>query len=890
MSYRRLIAQALWRLIGPIVLTILVGHPAFGAAGSVPRLGFAEPGTQTVFERAVQLHVVSTGPFRVEVVPPRHFTDQGASDRTIPASLLEWRLAGSGMGWNRLVPGEPTTVWVHGEKGGSEHLLEIDYRLTVPWDAPASVGGYVLDVPYAVVGEAVLHAGTVWPGRVPVGETVTFACVRERAVGEEMYLQLYDAQGQVVERTEFTAGDRPHVAFQWTASLAPGEYPFRLVGSETGLCAAGRIEVTGRAIPAGWESFAQMTASTHRVDITLTAAFDSPVGIGQWARLTLRVANRGSLPAHALRVELTVPPGLFPLWPANDLKIGDLPAGAAWQGSFVFQVMPTAEPSVVEVRLLGQGEGFDGELLAKERVAFAPEADVWLQARARMFGTDQRIELDQGWHVLWPGESSGHSAVPHLYDVRGAAPLRHPEGFNEGSIPSASGLRGAVGVVGDREGVRPYAEGSVSFSLEGIALAVSRRDAHDRRSSGWWQLAAPADSRWQENSGWMGRVIGERGRLSGLQIGWHSMDVDTVDRVQLVLMRSTDGAPRAEVRFETEDTEGGFEVRRSIRSDSGLRIGLWRPAPLGRVDLHAELDSPGGGDVRIGIGYEGAVTGGRVGARMNWRPTPPTGMPSSAFSLRWTGERHEGTSPFIGLARVSDGFRAYVGFDSRHLDGEDVVRVGLAPGRGKPEIAWQSRWEQSGGSGYVALKMQPESTRGEVFATLAPSGRWELAAEATVQAGNAGQRVEAVVALSGERVGVRWGSGLEATDRTIQSDHRIDVRSEFLPGERLGTIGMLAGARTVQGRPDGEEIQSTRAAFVGAWIEVEAIPRTWAGVALAKWNRENWTEYDVYLRHEVMPTLWLQVGVHQSPGHLTLFPDHGRGTYARLLWAVHVES
>jgi hypothetical protein len=69
-------------------------------------------------------------------------------------------------------------------------------------------------------------------------------------------------------------------------------------------------------------------------------------------------------------------------------------------------------------------------------------------------------------------------------------------------------------------------------------------------------------------------------------------------------------------------------------------------------------------------------------------------------------------------------------------------------------------------------------------------------------------------------------------------------------------------------------------------MEIEAVSRTWAGVALAKWNTEQGAEYDVYLRHEVAPALWIQVGVHRAPGVLTQFPDHGRGTYARLLWAV----
>lgn len=62
-----------------------------------PSLGAAEPGRTTVFERAVQLYIVATGPFRVEGLPPRAFVDRADPTRSLPPSLLEWRIAGTGM-------------------------------------------------------------------------------------------------------------------------------------------------------------------------------------------------------------------------------------------------------------------------------------------------------------------------------------------------------------------------------------------------------------------------------------------------------------------------------------------------------------------------------------------------------------------------------------------------------------------------------------------------------------------------------------------------------------------------------------------------------------------------------------------------------------------------
>ena len=105
--------------------------------------------------------------------------------------------------------------------------MELDYRLSVPWDVPPSVGGYVLEVPYYAVGEAVLRAGTVWPSRVSSGERVTVMCVRASAVLEDLHFVVYDAAGDVVAETKQAATVvEPRITIHWTALLPAGEYAF----------------------------------------------------------------------------------------------------------------------------------------------------------------------------------------------------------------------------------------------------------------------------------------------------------------------------------------------------------------------------------------------------------------------------------------------------------------------------------------------------------------------------------------------------------------------------------------------------------------------------------------------------------------------------------------
>lgn len=777
-------------------------------------------------------------------------------------------------------PGEPITVWSHHETGPSEHFIELDYRLSVSWDVVPSVGGYVLEIPYYVVGDAVLRAGTVWPTRVSVGEPVTIACVRERAVTEHMELFLHEAGGELAAHTTYLMTDenRP-VAVEWIAAVPAGEYTFRLQGTATGLCAAGRLEVMDSSEETVSAAHAASLADPNGFNVTLQAELDRSAAIGQWTWLSVRVANRGTSPVEGLRIVLSVPTGLVPLVDSDALAVPPLRPGEEWRRELAMEVTPAARAGYVEVRL---SDGLEREV-AVQRLPFVPEADSWLRPAARLRGPERRTELQQGWHVLWSDGSESYSA-PRLVDVKGAAPLEIDDVVSGVGSPGPRTLRAGVGLIVDRDGLRPYLDSTFSFSLGELALAAQLRQDEADDMLTLWHIQASGPSLFEASETWSGYLKGNREALSGLHVTWHAQGGTAQGRYGYAREQGTWFA----VRLWEESTSGGILVRHRLIAPSVLDLRLWRPTALGRFRLQADLAQDQPDKARLDIGYEAPLLGGQLAANVGryLRAVKDDAVP---FGLLWTGSRGD-VSPLLGMRTEGQGISVQLGIATRNRSREDLLRIELGPGQASPEIDWRSRWGEPNAAGQFVLRLQPPSVESGLAFSLTDMSNWALEAETMVRSGGETDRVKAVATLLNEGMAFRWSGSLETSQRVHQADQRIDAHSTVQFGARSGRVGLFAGVRTVRGQIGTTDPQRTKTGFLGGWLEVEALPHIWAGVALAKWNREIETEYDVYLRYEVTPAFWLQVGVHQAPGPFTLFPDHGRGAYARLLWAMSIEG
>lgn len=876
-----------WFLLWLGLVLVSAGQAASGEDVYGPRLGTAVPGRYALFERAVQLHIVANGPFHVEAAPPLYFSDAADPTRTLPARFLEWRVAGVSSAWQPMTPGEPVSVWIHSGEGHTEHLVELDYRLSVPWDVPPSVGGYVLEVPYYAVGEAVLRAGTVWPSRVSSGERVTVMCVRASAVLEDLHFVVYDAAGDVVAETKQAATVvEPRITIHWTALLPAGEYAFRLTGSETGLCAAGRIAVTDTSEAEPLRTAAGQVAEAEKRGFTLGVTLHSGEAIGEWLWLTVRVANQSPFPGEGLRLAVRLPRGLRTVGDVYVLDVPPLHPSEHWEADVPILVTPAARAGVVEVALLDP-DTYGAEVeMAVERISFVPHVDGWLQPAVRVQGAGLQTQVQQGWHVLWQTGVPDESSRPRLLDVRGAAPLLLGGEVRRSQVTAPGVLRATLGLVADDEGFRTRWESSTDLQFGSLRLASRLTRDDDGESYGRWQIRASGPALPDLRGEWTGTLVGNWTGFSGLQLGWRKDADDGLGRITISYRYDTTGTPRSEIRLENEDTTGGLTLRRRLGTGSDAEIALWRTTGSGRLVLRAGWGIDGAESLRLGGGYEGTFLGGRIELGTAWHPAAQNVASRAAFRLHWAGDEPKGLSPFAGLSGSTDGVRARVGLVARRPAGEDVVAVQLGAGQAGLGMTWRSRWQEGDAIGRLSLSVQPERTEARLAVRLQPFGVWLWEAEASVQADRGTERTEAVVTLSGGRLSVRWSSSLEATAKVLQIDRRIDVRTEIRIIGLPSRAGVLAGSRTVRSALKTPGPLSSRTAFYGGWMEIEAVSRTWAGVALAKWNTEQGAEYDVYLRHEVAPALWIQVGVHRAPGVLTLFPDHGRGTYARLLWAV----
>lgn len=803
----------------------------------------------TELNRAVQVHVVAQGAWRLVAEVSEGFRALGPANHRLPVDRLAWRLGEPRGGWRTFSPGQPTELYASGEGTGSAgRLLAVDYRFQPTWDDPPNAGGYVAQVAYRVEGDGTLVLSAVQPQPFRPGgaEQLEVGFHVPAPSPGSVTLRIITDEGVAIHESVEAVSESGWNRLHWDGRLGGGDYAhsgsyqYEVMADGGALLAAGVLDVVS-PLPQAFALAASPPGGRAGLGVFVSLQPEA-AGIGRAVLAEVRVTNTGTEALYGAQVSVHLPFGLVP-WAGADfekepigLTLGAIGPGETAVRRIALQVLPQARPGDVEVRVWAQRTSGEG-LRASAAQRFLPQSDEWTRGTGLMWDgrLAQATQLPAGWQLRY-------DRPPQILNVRPG---------------------GIYAVAQDTRRIAAGPKGPLLGELWGRFRA-------ERTPRGW-------DADWDMGGGAKASV--DTGELGHLQASWSSEPMDAV-------VWEWSGRPSAKgqlafgLHMEPGRTSHPFALWEVAEAGTGARmaaalapsgrlsagLNLWTsPVPERTIRIFLPFD-PAAEDPAI-FWTESRLLGGHTfDLRGSLRPAALGIQRPISFTGGWRGRPSAAGIPLASVT-VGEGGMAWAAGWRVHRGGgqTDIWIRNDAAGAGRGGLGFSATARSSGGT---LLHLSLDGRQGALHLAHGPTPRDGSGNAVLLEVQHAPTSGSVSVMWQAERFGsFRLSLATERAELEQVRTSRLDWVAPEGDSQRWGGF---AGLRRVRLRDSALAPGVGSTSYVGAWAERALVGPLWLGAGVAHWNVQDSFEYDLYARYELAPNLWLQAGYREMPGAVSL--------------------